>query len=94
MNLKLSTTTAAQLAEERYFADCKFRGITPDQTAQPGLEISDQCQGKPLPSTPQRVKLSHVWWISDTVNDVESCGKQECLVCGEKAVLDGYTVRA
>jgi len=73
--------SAAQRAEDAYMADCAWRGITPDQTATPGLEISDQCQGKPLPISPKPVKLSHIWWVGADTLVVEPCGKQTCRVC-------------
>jgi hypothetical protein len=71
--LQLYTLTDAELAAEREEADLHFRGIAPRK--------STQTEGKPLPISPQRVKLSHFWWVGADTNVVESCGKQECRVC-------------
>jgi hypothetical protein len=80
--MQISTLTSAQRAEEQYFADCAWRGITPDPTRIADFQPADQCQGKPLPQSARRVRLSHHWWVGATTLVVEPCPTQQgCRVC-------------
>jgi len=89
--LQISTLTDAKLAEERYLADCEWRGITPDLTLPQEFQASEQMQGKPMPIKTQTYKLAHIWHIGQDVYTVESCGK-DCRVCHPDHGPYEYTV--
>ena len=63
-----------QREQERLEADHLWRGFTPPLSPA-------QCEGKPLPISPQPVKLSHVWWVGADTLVVDPCGKPTCRVC-------------